>query len=165
MGAVSTSVGAVAWRDDMPQIERSISKGQLVHLSFEQADVAASQSAVALATSEVRDSGAGASDQNAASGWCMPFAYEIVGISVTSSAARTAGTLTVDATIGGTATGLQAVLNATTTNNAYATAGRGSYPGAAGDKVGVKITTPAGWTPTTADIAVSVWVIQYLDGI
>lgn len=149
----------------MPQIDRVISKGQLVHLAFEQADVAASQTAVALATSEVRDSAAGASDQNAAVGYCIPFGYEIVAISVTSSAARTAGTLTVDATIGGTATGLQAVLNATTTNNAYASAPRGSYAGSAGDKVGVKITTASGWTPTTADIAVSVWVIQYLDGI
>ena len=149
----------------MPLIERIISRGQLVHLTFEQSDVAASQTAVALATSEVRDTAASASDQNAAAGYCIPFGYEIVGISVTSSAARTAGTLTVDATIGGTVTGLQAVLNATTTNNAYATAGRGTYAGAAGDKVGVKITTAAGWTPTTADIVVSVYLIQYLDGI
>ena len=149
----------------MPLIERIISRGQLVHLTFEQADVAASQTAVALATSEVRDTAAGASDQNAAVGYCIPFGYEIVGISVTSSAARTAGTLTVDATIGGTVTGLQAILNATTTNNAYTTAPRGSYVGNAGDKVGVKITTPAGWTPITADIVVSLWVIQYLDGI
>ncbi len=149
----------------MPPIDRVIAKGQLVHLTFEQADVAASQTAVALGTSEVRDSAASASDQNAAAGYCIPFGYEIVGISVSSSAARTAGTLTVDATIGGTASGLQAVLNATTTNNAYTTAARGSYPGAAGDKVGVKITTAAGWTPTTADIVVSLWVIQYLDGI
>lgn len=149
----------------MPPIDRVISKGQLVHLVFEQADVAASQSAVALATSEVRDTAAGASDQNASVGYCIPFGYELIAISVTSSAARTAGTLTVDATIGGTASGLQAVLNATTTNNAYATVARGTYPGAAGDKVGVKITTASGWTPTTADITVSVWCLQYLDGI
>ena len=73
----------------MPQIDRVISKGQLTHLTFEQADVAASQTAVALATSEVRDTAASASDQNAAVGYCIPFGYEIVGISVTSSAART----------------------------------------------------------------------------
>ena len=54
----------------MPQIERIISRGQLTHLVFEQADVAASQTAVALATSEVRDTAAGASDQNAAVGYC-----------------------------------------------------------------------------------------------
>lgn len=149
----------------MALIERIISRGQLVHLTFEQADVAASQTAVALATSEVRDTAASASDQNAAVGYCIPFAYEIVAISVTASTARTAGTLTVDATIGGTVTGLQAALNGTTTNNAYTTAPRGSYSGVAGDKVGVKITTVAGWTPITADICVSLWVIQYLDGI
>jgi hypothetical protein len=145
-------------------IDRITAKGQLVALHFEQADVSGTQSAVALATSEVRDSAAAASDQNAAVGYCLPFGYDIVAISVTSSAARTAGTLTVDATIGGTVTGLQAVLNGTTTNNGYGTASRGTYVGAAGDKVGVKITT-ASWTPTTADIAVTVWCIVQLDGI
>lgn len=149
----------------MPVIERIISRGQLVGLAFEQADVAASQTAVALATSEVRDGAASASDQNAAAGHCIPFAYEIAAISVTSSAARTGGSLIVDATIGGTVTGAQATINGTTTNNAYTTFPRGTYSGSAGDKVGVKITTVAGWTPTTADIVVTLWIIQYLDGI
>lgn len=148
----------------MPIVERIIAKGQLIPLVFEQADVSGTQSAVALPTSEVRDTAASASDQNAAAGYVMPWAYEIVGIGLTSSAARTAGTLTVDATIGGTAQGAQAVLNGTTTNNAYAVIPRGTYNGAAGDKVGCKITT-ASWTPTTADIVVTVWVIAYLEGI
>ena len=36
--------------------------------------------------------------------------------------------------------------------------------GVAGSYVGVKLTT-ASWTPITADIVVTVWVLAYLEGI
>lgn len=80
------------------------------------------------------------------------------GIVIRSNEARTAGSCTVDATINGTATGaLTGVLNAsnTQTNTGVATVAAG-FNVAAGDRIGVKVTTTAGWTPTTADIIVTV---------
>lgn len=143
----------------MPQIERIISRGQLVPLTFVQDAVADSQSAVAMNAVEVN---AGAA--LTVTEYQLPWDFEVVGISIVSDSARTAGTCTVDATINGTATGLQAVLNATNTTRAYSTQQRGSDTGVAGQRVGVKLTT-ASWTPTTADVAVVVWVIAYLEGI
>ena len=148
----------------MTAIERIISKGQLIALHFGQADVADSQTAVAMNVVEVRDAAATADDVLAVPGYTLAFDFEIVGISVRSSTARTAGTLTADATIDGTVTGLQAALNATDTTAAYATQPRESDRGVAGSYVGVKLTT-ASWTPITADIVVPVWVLAYLEGI
>lgn len=102
-------------------------------------------------------------DITAITGIPIPWEFEVVGISIESSEARTAGTLTADATIDGTATGLQAVLNATDTTRAVASQGRAKDVGNAGSRVGVKITT-ASWTPVTADIAVTVWVVAHLEG-
>lgn len=149
----------------MTAIERIISKGQLVKLTFAQSDVAASQTAVAMNVIEVRNTGASADDVIAVPGYVMPWDFEIVGISVLASTARTAGSVVVDATIDGTASGLQATLDATNTTSHYATQPRESDRGLAGSYVGVKLTTGAGWTPVTADIVVAVWVIAYLDGI
>lgn len=100
----------------------------------------------------------------AVAGVPVPWPFEIVGISVESTEARTAGTLTADATIDGTVTGLQAVLDATDTTRDTNRQLRGSDVAAAGSRVGVKLTTSS-WTPTTADIAVTVWVLAYLEGI
>lgn len=146
------------------QIDRVIAKGQLVNFVFGQTDVAAGQTAVALSPMAIRDTTANASYKNDALGYTQAFDFEIVSISVNASAARTAGTLTVDATIDGTVTGLQATLNAATTNNAKATAPRRQYRGSAGSYIGCKISTPS-WTPTTADIVVTVQAIVFLDGI
>lgn len=148
----------------MTAIERIISKGQLIPLHFGQADVADSQTAVAMNIVEVRDSAATTDDVLAVPGYTLPFDFEIVGVSIRASTARTAGTLTADATIDGTVTGLQAVLNATDTTAAYAKQPRESDRGVAGSYVGVKLTT-ASWTPITADIVVTVWVLAYLEGI
>lgn len=94
----------------------------------------------------------------------IPFDFEVVAIDVSSNAARTGGTLTVDATIDGTVTGLQAVLNATDTTRAYTKQPRGADVAVAGSRVGVKLTT-ASWTPTTADVSATVWTIMHLEGI
>lgn len=93
----------------------------------------------------------------------IPWEFEIVAVSVTSSSARTAGTLTADVTIDGTVTGLQAILNATDTTRDYATQPRATDLGAAGSRVGVKLTT-ASWTPVAADIAVDVYVMAHIEG-
>lgn len=94
----------------------------------------------------------------------IPFDFEIVGIDVTSNAARTAGTLTVDATIDGTVTGVQAALDATNTTRHYARNARAADAGVAGSRVGVKLTTSS-WTPVTADVTATVWVLAHLEGI
>jgi len=121
--------------------------------NFGKENVAASQTAVAIYVSSFSETNTEI---------VMPYAGSVIAISVASNDARTAGTLTVDATINGTATGLQAVLDVTNTTYHYAsqapeTAGDTI---AAGDRLGVKITTSADWLPTTADIVVTV-VIEY----
>jgi len=135
------------------QIENDISKGQLVPLTFVQANAAASQTDVALTVAEVSDA------------YAMPFAGEVVAVTVRSNAARTAGTLTADALINGTAAGLTAVLNATVTNNKVSKQPRGSDEFAAGAYIGAKVTTDASWAPETGDIVVTVWVLLKVEGI
>lgn len=94
----------------------------------------------------------------------IPWEFEVVGVAVTSTEARTAGTLTADVTIDGTVTGLQAILDATNTTRDTGTQPRGTDVGSAGSRVGVKLTTSS-WTPVSADIAVTVYVIAHLEGI
>lgn len=137
-------------------MERVIAKGQLVPLLFSQGAVADAQAAVAMT---VVDGVAKATE------YTMPFDYDIVAISITSDTARTGGTLTVDATIDGTATGLQAVINATDTLRKHATQTRNTDGGNAGSRVGVKLTTAGTFAPVTADVIVTVWCIVHLEGI
>lgn len=144
----------------MTQIDLDISKGQLVPLLFTQDAVADAQSAVAMNILET----AATSGSLAVTGYPVPWAFDIVGIAIESNEARTAGTLTVDATINGTVTGLTAVLDGTNTTRHQAKQQREKDRGVAGDRVGVKLTTSS-WTPVTADIAVVVWVLCYLEGI
>lgn len=147
------------------QIERVIAKGSLVPFTFMQSDAAASQTNAALTVAEVRDVAASADDQNAADAYVVPWDFEIVGVSVRSSAARTAGTLTVEPLIDGSATGLTSVLNATDTQSAKATQLRGSDFASAGSRIGCRITTDGTWAPVTADVVVTVWAIVHLEGI
>lgn len=143
----------------MTYIEHNISRGQLVKFLFTQDAVADAQAAVAMNTIEVNTGAA-----LTATEYVVPFDFDLVGISLASDSARTAGTCTVDATINGTATGLQAILDATNTQRHYARRARGKSAGTAGQRIGVKLTTSS-WTPITADIAVEVWALVYLDGI
>lgn len=143
----------------MPQIERIISRGQLVPLVFMQDAVAASQSDVQLLVAEVASAAA-----NAVDGYVMPFAGEVVAISARLSAAAANGTLTVGATLSGTEK-TDPTLSITTAQSAYDSAPRGTVPFAAGELIGAEITTNSGWDATTADLAVIVWVLLYVDGI
>lgn len=115
---------------------------------FYQDNVPASQSAVALT-----NLGDAARTWYPAKG-----AGSIVAIAVQSNAARSAGTLTVDATIDGAVTGFQAILNGTNTTTKVTTQEAGITTHTSGQKLGVKITTDGSWAPTTADITVSVTV-------
>lgn len=94
----------------------------------------------------------------------LPWDFEVVGVSISSTEARTAGSIVADVTIDGTVTGLQATLDATNTTRDTGTQARGTDVAVAGSYVGVKLTT-ASWTPVTADIAVTVWVLAHLEGI
>lgn len=141
------------------QIERVIAKGQLVPLTFMQDALAASQTDVQLLIAEVA-----AAASNAVDGYVMPFAGEIVAISGRLSAAATAGTLTIGPTVGGTEkTALTQTV--TTGQSPRGTCLRGTVPFAAGDLVGAEITTDGTWDGTTADLAVTVWVLLHVEGI
>lgn len=145
------------------QIERAIAKGQVIPYIFAQHNVADAQSAVAMNIME-GETGADVQTLLTVTEYVIPWDFEVVGISIVSDSARTAGTLTVDATINGTVTGLQAILDATNTTRDTGTQIRGSDVGVAGDRIGVKLTTSS-WTPVTAVIAVVVYAIVSLEGV
>lgn len=142
------------------QIERIIAKGQLVKYLFSQDAVADAQAAVAMNIIETGATSGTLGTQE----YVIPWDFEVVGIAVVSDAARLTGTLTVDATINGTATGLQAALDATNTLRDTGTQPRATDVGAVGDRIGCKLTTSS-WTPVTADIVVAVYALLHLEGI
>ena len=121
--------------------------------AFQQKDVAASQSAVAMDVLGL----AGNTE------YTMPYSGSVVAVSIASNAARTGGTATVDVTVNGTVTGLQAALDGTNTQYHYASQGADADRFSAGDRLGVKITTDGSWAPTTADVVVVV-VVEF-DGV
>lgn len=69
---------------------------------------------------------------------------------------RTAGTITVEPTINGTKCGLQGVIDGTHTRTDDGTQAAATDAFVALDRIGVKLTTDAGWLPTTADVLVYV---------
>jgi len=142
------------------QIERVITKGQLVPLTFHQNAVAASQTNAQLPL--VETSATTSTTDN--DGYVMPFGGQIVAVTAALSAAATDGLLTVGATVGGTG-GTDPTLSIETDTEANASCVRGTAPFAAGDLVGAEITTDADWDATTADLAVVVWVLLELEGI
>jgi hypothetical protein len=141
------------------QMERIISKGQLVGLTFMQDAVAASQTNVQLPIAEVA---AGAA--NGVAGYIAPFDGEIVAISWILTAAGTAGVFTIGPTIGGTE---DADLTQTvgTAASGRAKAARGAIPFSAGDEIGAEITTDGSWDGTSSDLGVTVWVLLHMEGI
>lgn len=137
----------------MPQFEQIAARGQVVPFLFCQDAVAASQTDAQLYIVEVASAAALAVD-----GLTMPWAGSVVGISVDLSAAATAGQLTVGVTLDGTeaAATTQTI---TTAQAARAVFQQEAVRFVAGAKLGVEITTNAGWDATTADLAVIVYVL------
>jgi uncharacterized protein (DUF1800 family) len=135
------------------QITNELAKGQVVALSFAQANVAATQTDVQLkdASGQVE-------------GLTMPFDGEILAISADLSAAATAGTLAVGATINGTEQAAS-TLSFTTQTARSAKIARAGARFVAGDKLGVEITTSGTWDGTTADLAVVVYVQLNVVGV
>ena len=141
------------------QLTKTLGKYQLVPLVFMQDNVAASQTNVQLYTTEVA-SAAGIG----VAGYTMPFAGEIVAISYDLSAAATAGTLTIGATIGGTEAS-DPTLSITTGVTGSDTCNRGKVPFAKNAIIGAEITSGGTWDGTSSDLVVIVWVVLAITGI
>jgi hypothetical protein len=135
------------------QITREFSKYQVIPVTFGQANVAASQTDVQLKDAT-----------NGVEGVTMAFPGIIVGLTIDLSAASTGGQLTVGVTINGTevAATTQTITTATAVRAIF---DRDAVQFAAGDKLGVEITTNAGWTPETAELAVNVLAALAVSGI
>jgi hypothetical protein len=140
------------------QINNTLSKWQLVPLLFAQDAVAASQTAAALATTDANNSVA----LNVY--YTMPFAGEIIGASANLDTAGTAGTLTVNPNLAGTAV-TDPAISITTLAYGSDTCKRGTNAFAANARIGCKITTSATWDGTSSDLQVIVWVLLNVSGI
>lgn len=142
----------------MGVIQRVTSKGQLVTFDFGQDAVAASQSNVELPAVGPEEGG------TIVTGYTSPFRGEIVGVSYNLSAAGSAGTLSIGATIDGTEDA-DTTLVVTTAQADYQRVPRGMARFEAGQRIGAEITTDGSWNGTTADLSVRVWALVYLEGI
>lgn len=138
-------------------ITRDMSKGQLVCLAFGQDAVAASQTDVQLPVAMAEAS-------MAVDGYVAPFPGRIVAVAASTSAAATAGTLTVGATIGGTEDA-DTTLTVTTETDAYKAIARTAAAFEAGARIGCEITTSGTWDGTSADLAAQVYVVYDVSGI
>lgn len=123
---------------------------------FGQAQVAASQSAVALPIHASRATNGASLVTN----HVMPYDGSIIGIDVEVSAASSAGTGSVSATLDGTAvTATQTAITAVTEALAKFD-GQNTGRFVAGANLGIKITTDGTWNATTSDIHVRVRVLH-----
>lgn len=137
------------------RVERIIAKGQLVPITFGLNDVAISQTDVQLP----------AFTGNAV-GVRMPFAGEIVAVSYTLSANKTAGTLTIGPTVGGTERTALTITAANGVAAGHKLVKRTTATFSAGAEIGAEITTDGSFAPNgSADLSVTVWVILSLEGI
>lgn len=144
----------------MGQITNETAKGQLVPLVFAQDAVAASQTDVQL---NIIETGATTGALDVAE-YVMPFAGEIVAVSYALSAAATAGSLGIGATVNGTEDA-DTTQTVTTAQRGYGKVLREKARFVAGDRIGAEITTSGTWDATTADLAVTVWVLLQIEGI
>jgi hypothetical protein len=96
-----------------------------------------------------------------------PFAGCVVAMGATFSATGTAGEITIGVTKNGTeaAATTQTLAAAVTMSEGYATFARTAMPFAAGDNIGVQITTDASWDATSADLSVDVYVLFEVVGV
>lgn len=138
-------------------IIRQTSKGQLVGITFGQHAVAASQTDVQLPIA------IGEKDA-AVDGIVAPWGGQIVAVAASTSAAATAGTLTVGATVNGTEDA-DTTLTITTQTNHYNVVPRGKAKFKAGDRIGCEITTSGTWDATTEHLAAIVYVIYDITGL
>jgi hypothetical protein len=91
----------------------------------------------------------------------MDRAGSIVGISVDANAVRTGGIATFEVWKNGVATGLTTTLDATNTQTNFAAQAKDLDTFVAGDRIDVRMTTDASWTPVTANSIECAVTVQY----
>ena len=123
-------------------------RGALFLSGWGQANVAAAQSAVQL----------GRYGATWHAPLILPFGGSVIGLLAGVSVARSAGSLTVQLYIDGSASGMEVIIDADSPLAVEETAPAGEYIFEAGEKVTVRITTTADWLPTTADVLVAMEV-------
>lgn len=137
------------------RIERIISKGQMVPITFGLNSVTASQTNVQLAT--FTSNGVGVA---------MPFAGEIVAVTYSLTNAKTAGTLSVGPTVGGTEIAALTLAAANSITSGIKKVMRRTAVFSAGSEIGAEITTDGSFAAgTTPSLQVTVWAILSLEGI
>lgn len=135
----------------MSQAYRQLPGVAIVPFMFGQTDVAASQTAVALQAPLAEAAGA-------VIGLTMPTAGEVLYVAINTSAAGTDGLATAAVTLDTVATAATVALADDAVANT-ATVNRGNpVTFAAGDVLGVDLTTDGDWDATTADVLVTVYV-------
>ena len=120
---------------------------------FSRSGVAASLTSVQMNVYETEATGSKLLVQ----GIPQPFGGSLVALSAVLSAAAGAGSLTLIATINGVATNLQLVI--TTLVTGYTVQEYGSANFQSGDRIGVQVTTSAGWTGTTSDLLLELYFV------
>jgi len=131
------------------QKEAIAAKHNVVNVGpFFDTDVAASQT-----NAQLLRGGSAAGDE-----WVAPCAGRIVYLTAHLSAAATAGSLTAGASIGGTEDA-DTTITITTAATGYKQVARDLAKFAAGDSIGVEITTDGDWNGTTADLDVDIGVL------
>jgi hypothetical protein len=138
-------------------ITRDASAGQLVCYTFGQDALAANQTDVQLPVT------IGEASQ-AVTGYEAVWDGDIVAVGYSLSAAGSAGTLTIGATLAGTEP-TASTITVTTATDGYLRIKRGTIPVTAGQQIGSEITTDGSWNGTTADLATQVYVLYRLEGI
>ena len=128
--------------------------GFMVPLVFRSTDIAANLSAVELCVNPE------AGTTELLYYYTAPYAGSVLAVSIYSDDAVTAPYLTADVTINGSVTGLQAALDTTNTQTHSATQAVCTDTFSANDRIGVKISTDSGFTPTTSDIVIVVYIAQ-----
>lgn len=128
-------------------------KSNIVPFSFYVADASGqSQSATAM-------SGTGEATAGDVAQQPCPWAGSIVGLSIQVEAARTAGTLTIQPALNGTAAAASDTINATDTQYATTTWARGKYAVTAGQRIGSLWSSDASWAAgTTPSVRATVFV-------
>lgn len=138
-------------------IIRHTSKGQLVAYVFGQDALAASQTDVQLPAVAPEEG-------STVDGYAMPFPGDVVAVTWSSSAAASAGTAAIGATVGGTEIAAT-TLSVTTGTDATKRVPRGAAPITAGARLGCELTTGATWDGTSADLVATIYVLHQLEGI
>jgi len=133
------------------------SSGQLVCYNFGQDALAANQSDVQLPVT------IGEASQ-AVTGYEAVWDGDVLAVGYSLSAAGSAGTLTIGATLAGTEDA-DSTITVTTATDGYLRIPRGKMPVTAGQQIGAEITTDGSWNGTTADLSVQVYVLYRLVGI